>query len=61
MVEQTVGLFIQLFVVGAFVVFMAFGAATLVLMIHLTSMPERKQAPQARPEPQGAPQASFAD
>jgi uncharacterized membrane protein YccF (DUF307 family) len=57
MVDQTFLLFIQIFVFGAFAVFMAFGLGTLVLMIHLTSMPERRRAP--RPEAQ--PSASFAD
>jgi uncharacterized membrane protein YccF (DUF307 family) len=52
-----VNLFIQLFVIGAFFVFLAFGAATLVMIIHLTGMPEGRRA---RRE-QAAQEASFAD
>jgi uncharacterized membrane protein YccF (DUF307 family) len=54
-----VSLFIQLFVVGAFFVFLAFGAATLVMIIHLTSMPEGRRA--RREQEQATPSASFAD
>lgn len=58
MVEQTVSLeiFFQLFALGAFMVFLAFAAATFVLMVHLTGMPERRRAPR---QPEAA--TSFAD
>ncbi|HMQ32800.1 MAG TPA: hypothetical protein PKD53_18870 [Chloroflexaceae bacterium] len=50
-------LFLQLFACGAMIIFAAFALATLVLMIHLTSLPERRQRPQASV----APAASFTD
>lgn len=33
---------------GAFVIFMAFAVGTMVLIIHLTSLPERRRAPEAQ-------------
>jgi hypothetical protein len=58
MADQTAVLeiLVHLFVIGAFLVFLASGVATLVLMVHMTSMPERRQR---RPQP--APPVSFAD
>jgi uncharacterized membrane protein YccF (DUF307 family) len=47
----------QLFALGAFLVFLAFGLATLVLMIHLTSMPEGRRARRAEAQAR----ASFTD
>lgn len=59
MTEQTVALeiFVQIFVIGAFAFYLACSAVTVVMMIYLTSLPERRAA---RPRPQPEPQVSIA-
>jgi hypothetical protein len=48
---ETVNLFIQLFVFGALLVFLALTTVSLVLVIHLTSLPERRPSAALRPSP----------